>query len=133
MKQEVIRCVLALLIITAILAASGCSMMKPPIPRLASIEGVQGHFRIGRIIHLEEGKAISFDRLIDELGSKDLIFIGEVHDNPEHHLIQVQILQALMARCGPLTVAMEFFQKPQQTILDRYMAGDITEEVFLKE
>ena len=103
--------------------------MPPPV----SVEGDSGHFRIGQIIHLETGKAISLDELIEKLGRKELIFVGEVHDNPEHHLMQVQILQALMTRYNLLTVAMELFQEPQQPILDRYIAGAITESVFLRD
>jgi len=103
------------------------------MPPLASIEGMQGHFRIGRIIHSKTGKAISFDQLIDQVGTRRLIFIGEVHNNPEHHLIQVQILQALMSRYAPLTVAMEFFNKTQQPVLDQYMDGSTTETGFLKD
>ena len=115
-------------------AMTACSTTKPPMPPLASIEGVQGHFRIGRIIHSKTGKAISFDQLIDQVGTtRRLIFIGEVHNNPEHHLIQVQILQALMSRYAPLTVAMEFFNKTQQPVLDQYMDGSTTETVFLKD
>jgi uncharacterized iron-regulated protein len=94
---------------------------------------MQGHFRIGRIIHSKTGKAISFDQLIDQVGTRRLIFIGEVHNNPEHHLIQVQILQALMSRYAPRTVAMEFFNKTQQPVLDQYMDGSTTETVFLKD
>ena len=112
---------------------TACSTTKPPMPPLASIEGVQGHFRIGRIIHSKTGKAISFDQLIDQVGTRRLIFIGEVHNNPEHHLIQVQILQALMSRYAPLTLAMEFFNKTQQPVLDQYMDGSTTETVFLKD
>ena len=115
-------------------AMTACSTTKPPMPPLASIEGVQGHFRIGRIIHSKTGKAISFDQLIDQVGTtRRLIFIGEVHNNPEHHLIQVQILQALMSRYAPLTVAMEFFNKTQQPVLDQYMDGSTTETVFQKD
>ena len=115
-------------------AMTACSTTKPPMPPLASIEGVQGRFRIGRIIHSKTGKTISFDQLIDQVGTtRRLIFIGEVHNNPEHHLIQVQILQALMSRYAPLTVAMEFFNKTQQPVLDQYMDGSTTETVFLKD
>jgi len=56
-----------------------------------------------------------------------------VHDNPEHHLIQLQILQALVACCGPISIAMEFFEKPQQPILDRYNRSEMDEKEFLKE
>lgn len=108
-------------------------MSRQKMYRLASVEGFSQHFVIGQIIHLETGKTLAFDEFIDQLESRDLVFIGEVHDNPEHHLIQVQILQALMARHGPLTVAMEFFQKPQQAVIDRYMAGKSIESEFLNE
>jgi len=110
-----------ILLFAAISVMSACSFKKVRMPPLASIEGIPGHFGKGRIIDLEEGKSISFEQLIDQLQSKELIFVGEVHDNPEHHLIQVQILQALMARHGPLTVAMEFFDESRQPVLDRYL------------
>ena len=112
---------------------SACAMTKPSMPPLAFIEGVPGHFSVGRIIDLRTGKAISFDQLINQVGSNRLIFVGEVHNNPDHHLIQVQILQALMSKHASLTVAMEFFQETVQPILDHYMDGAITEEVFLKD
>ena len=95
-------------------------------------EKISRRFRIGQIINAETGKVISFDQLIDQLEPNDLIFIGEVHGNPEHHLIQIQILQSLMTRYGTLNVAMECFQQHQQPALDRYMKGFITEEVFLE-
>jgi uncharacterized iron-regulated protein len=131
-----IRRSLGLFLFLVLFAMTACSTTKPPMPPLASIEGVQGHFRIGRIIHLKTGKAVSFDQLIDQVGARRLIFIGEVHNNPEHHLIQVQILQALMSQYAPLTLAMEFFNKTQQTVLDHYMDGsttETTETVFLKD
>ena len=114
-------------------ALSGCAGTKKPSPIKATIQGVSEHFRIGQILDLKTGTLLSFDQLIDQISSKDLIFIGEVHDNPEHHLIQVQILQALVECCGPITIAMEFFERPQQSSLDRYHRGDLDESEFLKE
>lgn len=121
------------LVFAAISVMNACSFKKVHMPPLASIEGIPGHFGKGRIIDLEEGKSISFEQLIDQLQSKELIFVGEVHDNPEHHLIQVQILQALMARHAPLTVAMEFFDESRQPVLDRYLEEEVSETVFLKD
>jgi len=115
------------------LIMGGCSAMGPKMPPLASVEGVPGHFAEGRIIDLNRGNSISFEALMDNLQEIDLIFVGEVHDNPEHHLIEVQILQALMSRYGPLTVAMEFFDTTQQPALDRYINKDSNEPEFLNE
>jgi len=114
------------------LAIGGCSIKPPRLP-VAHVEGAPSPFRIGQIVHVETGKALSFETLMDKLGSSELIFVGEVHDNPEHHLLEVQILQGLMARYGPVAVAMEFFPWPKQPVIDRYLQGDSTEEAFLEE
>ena len=119
--------ILALLVLTG-----GCSVMKYKMPPLANVEGASHHFTIGRIISLKTGEGLTFEQMIGQLESVDIVFIGEVHNNPEHHLIEVQILQALMSRRGPLTVEMEFFQKMQQPAIDRYLAGTCTESEFLK-
>jgi uncharacterized iron-regulated protein len=111
----------------------GCAGMKQPEPIMATIGGVSGHFKIGQILDLKAGTVLSFDEFIERVSPNALIFIGEVHDNPEHHLIEVQILQALVDCCGPVAVAMEFFQEPQQPILNRYIKGELSEEAFLKE
>ncbi len=134
MKHEKSYIILILILLfAAISTMNACSFKKVRMPPLASIEGIPGHFGKGRIIDLEKGKSISFEQLIDQLQSKELIFVGEVHDNPEHHLIQVQILQSLMARYGPLTVAMEFFDESRQPELDRYMDDEVSETVFLRD
>ena len=74
------------------LIISGCAGVRPGMPPLASVEGVPGHFAEGRIVDLDQGKSISFDQLISDLEEIDLIFVGEVHDNPEHYLMEVQLL-----------------------------------------
>jgi len=115
-----------------ILLAAGCAGPKPVMPPLASISGIKGYFRTGRIIRVDTGKVLSFDALINELGARDLIFIGERHDNPEQHLLEIRIRQALAARYGPLNTAMEFFQEQAQPALNRYISGASTEAEFLK-
>lgn len=110
----------------------GCASKKPVMPPLASVEGVKRHFAEGRIIDLDKGTTVSFVRLMEELKDVDVVFVGEVHNNPEHHLIQLQILQGLLARYGtPLSVAMEFFDKTRQPQLDQYMRGETEETAFL--
>jgi uncharacterized iron-regulated protein len=104
-----------------------------PEPVVASIEGVSEVFRRNQILDLASGKAVSFGEFMDRVSSFDVIFVGEIHTNPEHHLIQVQILQALLTRLPSLTVGMEFFQQDQQALLDRYTMEDATEEEFLEK
>ena len=111
----------------------GCAGTKTYAPTMAFVEGISGHLRMGQILDLRAGKVLSFEKFIDQIMLNDLIFIGEVHDNPEHHLIHVQILQALVDRCGPVNIAMEFFPRTRQRSIDRYLQGELTEAEFLKE
>jgi len=106
--------------------------MRHPQPPSATIEGAAERFRPGQIVDVASGKAITFEELIAQISSKDLIFVGEAHDNPDHHLIQIQILQAVASRSPSLTMGMEFFQQHQQPILDRYIQGESTEKEFLE-
>ena len=119
--------------LSIVLGLEGCASVKKPIPNMAEIPGTPDQYRIGQIIELSSGGVISFEKLIENIASVDLIFVGEVHDNPDHHLIEVQILEAVMAENRQLTIAMEFFQEPAQPVLDRYIQGKIGEEEFLKE
>ena len=41
--------------------------------------------RSSEVLRVKDGKTISFDRMIAEASTKDIIFVGEVHDDPEHH------------------------------------------------
>jgi uncharacterized iron-regulated protein len=115
------------------LSALGCSGMRMAAPPTATLPGLPEHFRKDQIVDLSTGKAISFGELIQQVSSKDLVFVGEEHDNPDHHLIEIQILQALAQGSGRLTLGMEFFQAKAQAALDRYLERKLTEEEFLKE
>jgi uncharacterized iron-regulated protein len=114
------------------LCAIGCTGLRHPQPPSATIEGLADRFRPGQIVDLASGKVVAFEEMIAHISSKELIFVGEAHDNPDHHLIQVQILQAVASRSPSLAVGMEFFQKHQQPIVDRYVQGEITEKEFLE-
>ena len=122
----------ATIIAVVCLCVIGCAGLRHPQPPTAAIDGLPERFHPGQIVDLASGKAIAFDELIAGITSRDLVFVGEAHDNPDHHLIQIQILQAVSGRSPSLTVGMEFFQKPQQPIVDRYVQGEITEKEFLE-
>jgi uncharacterized iron-regulated protein len=111
---------------------AGCAGTKPmPGPAVAKILGVSEVFRRGQIVDMTLGKDVSFGRLVDHAASQDVVFVGEIHNDPTDHLIEVQILQGLFARNSSWTLAMEFFQQDQQAVLDGYTMGEMTEEEFL--
>ncbi len=116
-----------------VFAVSGCMTTSPAIRPSLTVNAAPGPFQTGQIVDMKRAEAIRFDELITALSGCDVIFVGETHDNPEHHLIEVQILQALADRMGDhLAVGMEFFQLGQQEALDRYLHGAISEDGFLE-
>lgn len=115
------------------LTMTSCTLLYHPERRMAAPQGTGGRFRAGQIISLKSSKAISFDTLIERLGAADVIFIGEVHSNPDHHLIQTQLLLALFSRYDISAVGMEYFPKNKQAVLESYLQDQISEEVFLEK
>ncbi|MBM4306258.1 MAG: PDZ domain-containing protein [Deltaproteobacteria bacterium] len=85
------------------------------------------------IMKLPAGEKISFQQLSDDLKGARVIFVGESHDQVEHHQIQVRIIKDLMARGKEVAIGMEMFEKSQQPVLDKWSNGLLTEEEFLQE
>ncbi|MBS3906414.1 MAG: ChaN family lipoprotein [Syntrophaceae bacterium] len=111
----------------------GC-MKRPTLPswvsKMPAIKPPIGH---EEIIRLPEGDRISSGELLDDLHKAKVIFMGESHDQPEHHRNQLMVLRALLERGKEVVVAMEMFERSQQPILDRWSQGSLAEEEFLKE
>ncbi|MEO8332369.1 MAG: ChaN family lipoprotein [Gallionella sp.] len=71
------------------------------------------------------------DELSDKLIEKRALFIGEIHDRPEHHQNQLRLIQNLYERYPNIVIGVEYFQQPFQTYLDDYLAGRIDEREML--
>jgi uncharacterized iron-regulated protein len=84
------------------------------------------------IYRLPEGEKISFVQLSEDLRAARVVFLGEVHDQLEHHLIQRSILQEMVNRGKAVAVGMEMFERSQQPVLDHWSQGLLTEDEFLK-
>jgi uncharacterized iron-regulated protein len=62
-----------------------------------------------------------------QLQTANVIYLGETHDRVADRQQQLAIIQALFNYQPRVAIAMEMFQRPAQPILDRYVAGKITE------
>ncbi len=67
------------------------------------------------------------------LSSHRVVYVGETHDQYAHHLVQLEIIRQMHAADPRLAIGMEFFQRPFQDALDRYIAGEIDEREMLRE
>ena len=90
--------------------------------------------QIGDILHLPTGSYVDRQVLLDQAVRNQVIFIGETHDNPASHRMQLEILLELETQNpGNTALAMEMFTPKQQTALDRWVEGVLSEKEFLKE
>jgi uncharacterized iron-regulated protein len=115
------------------LSLIGCAKKVPHPSWFLKIASMGDHLGPEEIIKLPEGDLLSFSQLMEDLRRSQVIFVGESHDQWEHHQAQVKILQALITEGKRVVVAMEMFQRSQQPILDRWSQEHLTEEDFLKE
>jgi uncharacterized iron-regulated protein len=72
------------------------------------------------------------EMMIADLAKADVVLIGEEHDDPATHRLELAILEGLARRRGSIIVAMEMFERDTQAAVDDYLAGRINESDFLK-
>jgi uncharacterized iron-regulated protein len=71
----------------------------------------------------EDPVSLSLQPLLDA----DVVYLGERHDSAADHAAQLKIIQRLQAENAQVAIALEMFQRPFQPVIDRYLAGEITE------
>lgn len=71
--------------------------------------------------------------MMPRLAKKQVVFVGETHDQLGHHLAQLEIIRGLHVIHDDLVIGVEFFQAPFQLALDAYIAGHTTEKELLKQ
>ncbi len=103
-----------LLCCLALLAA--CHSL-PPLPAWQSPEG-RGHADLGVIRDLRTGERLTPAQLVERLAGAERLLIGEQHDNPDHHALQLWLLQALGQRRTPGSLLLEMLEPGQQARVD---------------
>ncbi len=73
-----------------------------------------------------------FDDMLEELAKAQVVYVGESHTNPEHHEIQLRILEALFEKKNLHGIGMEMFQRRFQPVLDDWVEGRIGEQELLE-
>jgi len=121
-----------LFILFSVVLLVGCAKRIQP-PWISKIAMIGEPIGTEEIYRLPDGDPISFPHLLSDLEPSSVIFMGETHDQIEHHRSQVRILQGLIEKNRDIVVGMEMFEKSRQPILDQWTEGKLTEEEFLKE
>jgi uncharacterized iron-regulated protein len=81
-----------------------------------------------------EGKKADYGDILKEALKADVIFFGELHDNPVSHWLEFEITKDLCNVKGKkLVLAAEMFETDNQILIDEYFSGLIKESSFEDE
>jgi len=69
--------------------------------------------------------------ILPELVQADVVYLGKI--TTTRKTIKAEIIQKLKQRNPKIAIAMEMFQRPYQGVLDRYLAGQVSEQELLSK
>lgn len=101
---------LPVLVMLAALAAGCASTPTPPADPL-----------IDRIVDAASGRDLTRDALFARMAAAEVVYLGEVHDNPHHQANQRAAVNALLDAGRRPTLAIEFFGSEQTGWLMDYV------------
>ena len=84
-------------------------------------------------IFSKEGKEVGYTKMLRGIRMGDVIFFGELHDNPIAHWLELEITKDLYQEQPVLTLGMEMFEADDQLVVDEYLQGLIQEKHLLNE
>ncbi|MBU1283330.1 MAG: ChaN family lipoprotein [Gammaproteobacteria bacterium] len=114
---------IVLLLVAALLSA--CQASLPALPAWQSPEGLQ-HPELGQIVELRTGAQLTPAQLLERLAAAPKVLVGERHDNPDHHALQLWLLRALAAQRPQGSLLLEILTPDQQVKVDQVRAAIAT-------
>jgi uncharacterized iron-regulated protein len=73
-----------------------------------------------------------FEAMAANLTRADVVFVGEQHDDPNTHRLELAVLEGLARRGRSVVVSLEMFERDVQEPLDHFLMGHMEEPEFLK-
>jgi uncharacterized iron-regulated protein len=109
-------CLLALVILVAGCRSTGSAL------RWHS-EMLRDHPLVGRIWDVRDGRFVPEDAVTTDIVGAPYVLLGEKHDNPDHHVLQTRMLEALVAAGRRPAAAFEMLTPAQAPALARHLAA----------
>lgn len=77
------------------------------------------------------GRTTSTPAVVGRAARATFVLLGEMHDRPDHHRWQAEVVAGLLARRGTVVLGFEMFPRRVQPALDVWTAGRLDEQAFL--
>lgn len=86
------------------------------------------------VLYDSEGKNVKYKKMIEAINTSEVIFFGELHDNPISHWLEYEITADLFKTAGnKLIMGAEMFETDNQLLLDEYLALSFEADKFEAE
>lgn len=84
-------------------------------------------------IYDSKGKTVKYKKMLENILTADIIFFGEIHNNPISHWLQLELTEDIYHADSNLILGFEMFETDNQLILDEFLTGLISETKFEDE
>lgn len=121
--------VLSLLLIGGLAMVLACAAPA----RHSIVKDSDETYGAGTILSSTLNKPVSFEQMMTDLASASVVYVGESHRRPEHHAVQLKVIEAIYAKKGSISVGMEMFARSYQPVLDQWSDGELTMEELLRQ
>ncbi|HLV24930.1 MAG TPA: ChaN family lipoprotein [Gemmatimonadales bacterium] len=85
-----------------------------------------------RVVQPASDAESSLQDILARAGESDVVFFGEMHDDPETHRAEAELLEAIGRLGRPVVLSLEMFERDVQQAVDDYLAGRLSETAFLE-
>ncbi|EJM50126.1 ChaN family lipoprotein [Pseudomonas sp. GM48] len=106
----------------SLLAACQTTHHVTPPPAPIAPQG-RDHTDLGVIRELATGRTLTPQELVERLAVAPRVLVGEQHDNPDHHAVQLWLLRELAAQRSQGSLLMEMLNPDQQAKVDAAQAA----------
>ena len=81
-----------------------------------------------------DGKNSNYEKVLKAASGADVVFFGELHNNPICHWLQYELtLDLYKKKNGNIILGAEMFEADNQLILNEYLSGTISSKSYKKE
>ena len=85
-----------------------------------------------RVFDTKAGTFVDFEVMLALAAKADVIFVGEQHNDPNTHRLEVALLEGLHRRKVRPVVSLEMFERDVQPVINSYLSGQVPEEELQK-
>lgn len=82
---------------------------------------------VSQAMRVYDRQMVSVDSMISDVSEARLILVGERHNVPAHHRLQLEVIKGVRETGKEVALGLEMFEGVSQSMLDAWVAGKVSE------